>query len=112
MARISIISIIILIILSGCTNKLEEKLEQYYRKVEIDGRYEIKGRYSISNALAKKSNCYSFTSNDKGNKIEMRYLDSNEKLKEFGTLGFAITQWEYDEDGNILKTINFKKKEK
>jgi len=40
----------------------------------------------------------------------MRYLDSNEKLKELGTLGFAITQWEYDEDGNILKTINFNKK--
>lgn len=40
----------------------------------------------------------------------MRYLDLNEKLKELGTLGFAITQWEYDEDGNILKTINFNKK--
>lgn len=88
--QISLITIILLII-NGCIEHPREALEAYYRKVKIDGRYEIKGSYPISSDLGEKVDCYRFSYNNKGKLTKVEHLKAG-RLSELSYFGNAVAQ--------------------
>ena len=88
--QISSISIILLII-NGCVKHPGESLGEYYRKVKIDGRYEIKARYPISSDLGEKVDCYRFSYNNKDKLTKVEHLKAG-RLSELSYFGTAVAQ--------------------
>jgi YD repeat-containing protein len=75
------------LLMSGCS----KKPSNYYRHIEIDGRYAIKGKYPIPDEMARKVNCYHFVYSDKDKLVEVEYLKSR-KLSGGSYFGDNVAQ--------------------
>ena len=81
----------------------------YYKKVKLDGKYKIVGRYQINREKAKKTSCYDFIYNETGKLIKVQYLE-NGNLNIDPYFGCAIITIEYSEgyETHIFKDVNGK----
>jgi YD repeat-containing protein len=77
--------------MNGCIDHPKEALEEYYRKVKIDGRYEIKGSYPIPSDIGEKVDCYRLLYNNKGKIVKIEHLKAG-KLSEPSYFGNAVAQ--------------------
>jgi len=82
----------VFLLIEGCT----KKPANYYRKIELDGRYSIVGRYPVPDKIANKVNCYHFIYDEKGKLIKVEYLKSG-KLQNDPYFGVARIIIEYSE---------------
>jgi len=85
-------SIALILLLSSCTpidsvvDNLMGRRANYYRQAELNGRYEIVGRFPVPDEMAQNVNCYHFFYADSGQLIKVEYLKGG-RLSEGGDLG-------------------------
>ena len=69
----NILVLFVLLLVLFIINSCERKPVNYYRKVYINGRYEVIGMYPVSDNMANKVNCYHFIYNKNGNSYQVGY---------------------------------------
>ena len=64
----------------------------YYRNVEIEGNRTIKGRYPITEELARRADCYHFIYDNSGKLIEVAHLNDGRVEGRIDNLGISIAK--------------------
>jgi len=77
--------------IDSVVDNLMERRANYYGHIELNGRYEIVGRFPIPDEMAQKVNCYHFFYDDSNQLIKVEYLKRG-KLSEDEVFGFGITR--------------------
>ncbi|MBN1695117.1 hypothetical protein JW879_06940 [candidate division WOR-3 bacterium] len=78
-----------ILLIDGCAGKSANY--KYFRKVDIDGRYSIIGKYPLSPEMGNKGEAYRFLYNKKGELIRVDYLMGG-KLRDGSFFGNNVAQ--------------------
>jgi len=79
--------VVVSLLISGCS----KKQANYYRKVGIDGRYAIVGRYPLTAEEAKGTECYHFVYDDDRRLAKVEHLKKDE-LQDTPNFGPPVAQ--------------------
>ena len=68
--KVLITFFVFMLLICGCS----KKIPNYFRKIKIDGRYEVVGRYPISEEMRDSTICYHFVYNENKKLIKVEHL--------------------------------------
>lgn len=98
--------IFLLLVACGCGDKKSDiQKEKYFRKILLDGRYKIIGRYPVNVEEAAKINCYHLRHDSTGQLVMFEFLKNLQPARDL-IFGIHKSTFEYNTDFETRRYFN------